>query len=215
MSPRYAIYHCPDGELGDWGAQWLGWDVRRGEALEAPAPHLVRRPSRYGFHGTLKAPFRLAEGLGETRLKDAVDALAGRLEPVSLRLELARIGGFLALVPREASDGLAALAEATVTRLDAFRAPLTDKELARRNPAKLSAHQAALLTRWGYPYVLDEFRFHLTLTGPLPRAEFDAVRARLEGELGARLEAPYVIGSLCLCREDDDGRFAMIERFAL
>src|SRR5262249_2220033 len=45
--------------------------------------------------------------------------------------------------------------------------PLTDADRARRNPARLTPRQRDYLERWGYPYVMEEFRFHMTLTGRL------------------------------------------------
>ena len=48
-----------------------------------------------------------------------------------------------------------------------FARPPGAAELERRRKAGLSAAQEKMLLRWGYPYVLDEFRFHLTLTGRL------------------------------------------------
>ena len=38
----------------------------------------------------------------------------------------------------------------------------------------LTDRQEALLTQWGYPYVMEEFRFHITLTGALDPAHLDA-----------------------------------------
>lgn len=211
---RYAIYHCPGGAQGDWGADWLGWDIRSGEARDAVRPELVKRPAKYGFHATLKAPFRLAEARGETGLREAVARLARGLSPVSFELELQRIGSFLALVPAHPSEELDVLAAACVEELDGYRAPLTDAELARRNPARLSPHQAALLSRWGYPYVMDEFRFHMTLTGPVAEADQAQVMEDVSREAAPVIGA-HRVDSICLCGERADGRFDLIERFSL
>lgn len=211
---RYAIYHCPDGAQGDWGAGWLGWDIRSGETHPPARPELVKRPSKYGFHATLKAPFRLAEARGETGLKEAVARLAQGLAPVSFALDVQRIGSFFALVPQRRSEELELLAAACVEELDGYRAPLTEAELARRNPARLSPHQAALLSRWGYPYVMDEFRFHITLTGPVAKDDVERVAADVTRE-AASVTGAHRLDSICLCGERDDGRFELIERFAL
>jgi hypothetical protein len=37
--------------------------------------------------------------------------------------------------------------------------------------AGLSARQAEHLTKWGYPYVFEDFRFHMTLTAGLGRGQ--------------------------------------------
>ena len=84
------------------------------------------------------------------------------------QLSLARLDGFFALVPGAEAADLYALADDVVTGFDGFRAPATEAEIARRNPAALTSRQRELLDAWGYPYVLDEFRFHLTLTDRIP-----------------------------------------------
>ena len=50
---------------------------------------------------------------------------------------------------------------------NAYRAPLSAADRERRIKAKLSPRQIELMDQWGYPYVLDEYRFHMTLTGAL------------------------------------------------
>src|SRR6266436_2078374 len=74
--PRYAIYFvpAPDTALYRFGAGALGYDCFTGadmatlDTLPVDAGawrELTREPRRYGFHATLKAPFRLAEGRTE------------------------------------------------------------------------------------------------------------------------------------------------------
>jgi hypothetical protein len=53
--------------------------------------------------------------------------------------------------------------------------PLTEEELTRRRKAELTPEQDKLLVDWGYPWVLDEFNFHFSLTGSL-----DSVDAKTE-----------------------------------
>ena len=95
------------------------------------------------------------------------------------------------------------------------RAPLTDDELARRRAANLTPDQEALLLRWGYPYVLDAFRFHITLSGKLPKAEAEATLATLTPHLAPLLDAPFIIDNLCLLGEAQDGMFHLIHRYPL
>ena len=200
---RYAIYWLPDGALGRAGADWLGWDARtgRGDADGAPA--------RYGFHATIKPPFRLAEGCDAVELAAAARALAAGLAPADLgRLTVARLGGFLALVPEREP---AALAAAVVAGLDAFRAPPSAAERARRRAAGLTPSQAAMLDRWGYPHVMDEFRLHLTLTGRDPAGD---ARARTEAAFEP-LAGPHRIEALTLMGEDAQGRFHAVEDLPL
>lgn len=184
---RYAIYFMPrQGDpLHEFGRNWFGYDPMTGESLTPkPLPGwsleeheaLIETPKKYGLHATLKAPFRLADGVTEADLLREVAALAERIGPVDLGpLELKKIGSFLALCPTADQGPINALAAACVTELDHLRAPLTEAEIARRNPDKLSNRQRELLDEWGYPYVLEEFRFHVTVSGSLPKDQQDAV----------------------------------------
>lgn len=203
MYKRFAIYHCPEGALGDFGTAWLG-----------SGTELVKRPAAYGFHATLKAPFVLAEGQSEGGLAGAIKALAAGLAPVEVALVLSRIGSFFALVPAGDASGLRMLAGACVLELDSFRAPLAEAERARKLRPNMPQQQVENLDRWGYPYVLDDFRFHLTLTGPVPMAARETVAAELRAAL-PDLGAPHRLDSICLCGEDAAGRFHIIQRFAL
>ncbi|WP_439111316.1 DUF1045 domain-containing protein [Lentibacter sp.] len=203
MYQRFAVYCCPEGALGDFGNAWL-----------TSGAELVARPARYGFHATLKAPFVLADGQTEGGLAGAVKALAAGLGPVEVPLVLSRIGSFFALVPEGDASKLRMLAGACVLELDSFRAPLTEAERARKLRPNMPVQQVENLERWGYPYVLDDFRFHLTLTGPVPKADRAAVEAELRAAL-PDLSAPHRLESICLCGEDAAGCFHVIQRFAL
>ena len=132
-----------------------------------------------------------------------------------LRLQVAALGGFLALVPEEAPAALAALEEAVVTGLDGFRAPADAAETVRRRMAGLDAVEEENLRRWGYPYVLRRFRFHMTLTGALPAEARAAVRAALEPALAEVLAAPVPVAEVCRFAEGGDGAFRLVRRFPL
>lgn len=220
---RYGLYVVPHGAFYRAGADWLGWDSVAGRAVAHPtvadlpggAAAMTEKPRKYGFHGTLKPPFRLAEGTNETALRAATAALCRSQPPVTLpALTVRRLGGFVAVVPAAPSPALARLAAATVTGLDRFRAPLTDAEIARRRSSHLSDRQERMLRQWGYPHVLEEFRFHLTLTGNLG-ALADPVATLLADHFAPVLPAPLIIDSLCLMGEDDAGRFHLLDRYAL
>lgn len=218
---RYAIYYAPEpGPLSNFGAKWLGWDPVAGCDLhhppsDLPIEDITKTPRKYGLHGTVKPPFRLGEGVDIGALHAAAGALVAGMKPVRLDgLRLAKIGGFLALVPEGDTSALGQMAGNVVRALDPFRAPLNAAEIAKRNPDKLSENQRAMLDQWGYPYVMDEFRFHLTLSGRLD----DATAARTEAELSRHLDSivprPFKIRSLCLFGEADSGRFHMLHRYA-
>ncbi len=217
---RFAVYYLPeDPDLAAFGASWLGWDVGGGTPCAQPEIEDIGRftdtPRKYGFHGTLKPPFRLAPGLTADDLENDVEALAARSAPVRLDgLALSVLGRFLALVPVGDAQALTRLAFRCVTELDLYRAPPGEAELARRRKAGLTPRQEALLARWGYPYVGDEFRFHLTLTGSLGPGDLAAARAAIAMRLPA-LPAPFTIGSIALVGEDAAGLFHLVHRYAL
>ena len=92
---------------------------------------------------------------------------------------------------------------------------MTEGEIAKRRPERLSPRQRQLLDIWGYPYVMEEFQFHLTLSDDLPEAVADAVAPVLADWLAPVLPRPFVIDNLCLMGEDAAGRFHLVARHAL
>lgn len=217
---RFAIYYLPPaGALADFGAAWLGWDVACGcDAVQPDVTGLddiTMTPRKYGFHGTLKPPFRLAEGTTADDLKAAVAEVTANCPATHCDgLALTALGGFLALTPQGDTDGLRHVAGTYVQQLDRFRAPPNEAELARRRNAGLTPRQEALLADWGYPYVMDEFRFHLTLSGRLDAKAIARWTQVLEPRLPP-LPAPFVVDAVALCGERQDGRFEQIQRYAL
>ncbi|MBR0751348.1 DUF1045 domain-containing protein [Bradyrhizobium jicamae] len=174
--PRYAIYYAPssDSALHRFGSTMLGYDAVSGDDVAFPAGvtpdwHAVTAdPRKYGFHATLKAPMALADSKTEAELIATCESFAGHprripvIDPV-----VDAISGFIAVIPAKPSDDLQQLAADCTRDFDSFRAALTPEDRARRNPARLSARQCDYLDSWGYPYVMEEFRFHMTLTGRL------------------------------------------------
>jgi putative phosphonate metabolism protein len=189
---RYAVYFAPATGSAWWeaGSRWLGRCAATHDALAQPlidgiAPEqqrqLTAEPRRYGWHATLKAPFSLGEGVSPDSLRAAMRALASTVSPFDLPpLRVRRLGGFLALCADGNPDAINTVARACVTGLQTLAAPLSSAELARRRcKDALSIQEDALLVRWGYPYVLDRYRFHLSLTGDLNGVAPDTVQ-RLE-----------------------------------
>lgn len=216
MFTRYAVYVVPDGVWGDFGASWLGWDSRTGIALAqtvAAQKALTERPRKYGFHGTLKPPFRLAEGARVDDLADATQRLCATFTPLTLgSVQLAQLGKFFAMIAPDDHAALRQIADPVVQELEPFRAPLTEEDLKRRRRSHLTDRQEALLVQYGYPHVMDAFKFHMTLTGPT--GDGDTVRPMLETALEPVLTTPCDLDSLCLLGEAQDGRFHVLERFA-
>jgi hypothetical protein len=232
MTGRFAIYAAPGAAPGaasnaasadaaaarlrQQAEQWLGRSVT-GDPVRPGVPHGWTREAvdamtvsarRYGFHATLKAPFRLAAGRTPEELDAALARFAAGRERVLVpRLRVARLGSFFALIPGVDADAaeLCALADEVVTAFDGFRAPPTEAELARRDPASLTPRQRELLKAWGYPYVLDEFRFHLTVTDRIPAARQPAVERTLTSWFSASLGATVPVDALALFTEAEPG----------
>ena len=224
---RYAIYVIadPSQPLFERASRWLGWDCVAGRAVDHPRLNELANPTglhiheattaprKYGFHGTIKPPMKLAEGVDEARLMQRVSDLAASLPAARIeQLKLARLGKFLALIPAKPTLSLQTLASTWVAELDDLRHPLSEAELARRRQNGLSARQEKMLQRYGYPYVHDEFRFHLTLTGQLDSASADAAQAMLQEWIAPVLVQPFVIDRLAVVGEDrETGQFHFID----
>lgn len=217
---RFAVYYVPpEGALADFGARWLGWDIAEGAAVDQPhlpgLHDITMTPRKYGFHGTLKPPFRLAGGTSLQGLQAALTQIALKCAPARCDgLSLTRLGHFLALTPAGDASGIARVAATCVSNLDEFRAPADAAELERRRKAGLSERQDANLRRWGYPYVMEDFRFHLTLTGRLEPERLDHWAEAVKMALPV-LPEPFAIDSVALVGEREDGRFELIQRYTL
>ena len=166
----------------------------------------------------MKAPFELAAGKTLADLQEAVQRL-GAAQPAFTAppLKVSAIGPFLALTLSAPCPALQALAAAAVTELDDLRAPLSEADLARRLQSDLSERQRELLQAWGYPYVLEEFRFHMTLTGPIgEHARRDDLRDRLAERFRPLLAQPVPVSEICLYSQDRrESPFLLRRRFRL
>jgi putative phosphonate metabolism protein len=221
---RYAIYFvaAADSALHRFGSAVLGYDCYTGEDLPFPDEvaadragwrALTEDPRRYGFHATLKAPFRLAASATEADIVGAFKSFAALPHPIArFSPELRLLGAFVAIVPRAPCAALSALADHCTTAFDAFRAPMPADERARRRAAGLSDRQAQNLDRWGYPYVFEDFRFHMTLTGRVPAERQAEVLALLRHSFSTRHgEQPIAVDRLGLFKQDDArGRFRVL-----
>lgn len=203
----------PDDPLTVAATRWIGRDPYTGKRIEgvetaglteADRAYVTAPARRYGFHGTLKAPFRLPSSYALTALEKAVAQFAARHAPVALgAMTIAPVDDFFALVPLEANAGLGVLAETIVKDLDRFRAPLDELDFARRGRALLNERQLGNLLRWGYPYIFEDFRFHMTLTGPVPRAEREHIRQVLHHHFGPLASAPMTVSQVAIYIEPE------------
>lgn len=223
---RFAIYFTPSPESELWrrGCAWLGRDADSGAAVDHPVLEDLARddiaaasaaPRHYGFHATLKPPFRLAAGHTADALYHDLKAFCKVRKPFETPpLDVGCLGDFIALKPRQPSAPLAQLAEDCVRGFDRFRASAPDAELAKRRKAGLTPRQDELLAQWGYPYVFDEFRFHMTLTGRLADGVRAAYESALRGYFAPVCEAPMrVDGIAVFSQSGPDAPFVMRRRF--
>lgn len=224
---RYAIYFAPAEDTGIWqfGINWLGRDPVSGRALPQPeVPGLstdalaaaTESPRNYGFHATLKPPFHLADGCTADALSEAVRSFAaGRAAFHAPPVSVQRIGRFQAFALTAPSADMARLAADCVMAFDQFRAPPSEAELAKRRGRGLSERQELYLQQWGYPYVMEEFRFHMTMLGSTSdEALHEAVMAYLVPLAARFAEEPLAVDAVCLYRQETrEAPFLLVERF--
>ena len=214
---RYALYFTPaeDAPLTQAASAWLGRDAFSGETkpLETQPEfgpeelaELTEDPRRYGFHATLKAPFSLKDGCSEADLLTAMTAFCQRQTAFAIpSVIVGQLGPFFALVPETLHPPLQDFAAAVVETFEPFRAPLSDADIARRNPERLNERQRQNLLTWGYHHVFEDFRFHMTLTGPVPEARAQAMAILLDRKFAPFTQRPLAIDSLTLFIEPERG----------
>ena len=188
---RYAIYYTPQPgtALAAFGRSWFG-RANDGATLQAFSDaglagtsfaKITAAPGRYtGLHALFRAPFALRDGVGPDALKSRLINFAARRKPVETGpLTLSRAGRFLVLRPVESIPALEWLAAQCVGAFEDFAAPTTDTEREEYASPHLSDYQRLLLESFGDPYVLSEYRFAITLTGPLDAAHLERVAQAL------------------------------------
>lgn len=227
-APRYALFYAPEPgtPLAEFGRSWFGYDAETGTNIAHRQDYglglnetdmMTRTARHYGLHGTFRPPFRLRSGITETELIERTERFSQSLKTIEVGLPtIQRIGAFLALAPASPTPLLAHLHARCLFAIEHFRAPLSESERAKRLTSRLSPNQRLLMAQWGYPYVLDEFQFHITLTGPLSEHEQARVAPALSPALKDICLVPLEIGSICLFVEPGDGRpFRLLRRFPL
>jgi len=227
--PRYAIYFVPpaDSALYHFGAGFLGYDCYTGESLPHPQDvalaasewdALTHEARKYGFHATLKAPFRLLPPFSEADLTAELERFAAipRTLP-EIKPIVQSLAGFIAVVADMPSMDLDRLVADAVMAFDRFRCPLSSHEREQRLGAGLSERQTDNLDRWGYPYVFDDFRFHMTLTGRIEAGRRGAILALLQARFDA-IEGAHVlpVSQVTLLRQERRASpFRMVREAAL
>lgn len=224
---RVALYFLPTAQTARRGAQWLGHDILAQPSDPRPLPtnqpneikrpsHWVKTSQKYGFHATLKAPFRLHPNYSLDELKKTLTMFcAGRPSVHIGKMEIAPLGRFLTLRPQSQTPELTELASEIVRHFDPFRAEMTDEErMAWHKKVRTPAALKNALT-WGYAHIFDQFRFHLTLTDPLSGTEALQARKTATEHFKPDLQAPWQMHSLSLVGQTNAGVFHQILRCPL
>ncbi|MCS6758708.1 MAG: DUF1045 domain-containing protein, partial [Candidatus Devosia euplotis] len=203
---------------------WLGRDSGDGDLFDGAVAgidrdrllNLTQSANRYGFHATLRAPMALAEGVSEAGLRAALTAFASEHQPLDLgKPRLASMDGFLALLVDD-NDDLQDFAAHVVERFDLFRAPMSAKDRAARASRNLAPRQLEPLDGYGYTYVFDQFRFHMTLSDRLAEADAGEIFRAASTWFAPVLDEPMVLDRLALYHEPDVGKpFRRIADFKL
>lgn len=203
---RLALYYAPPGTSAWWreGSQWLGRDAETGETLESPAPGFTTTPRRYGWHGTLVAPFRCAPGVSPADVLGASSEWARGQETFDLAIRPESMGRFVALRASYPADEarLQRVASTALTALAPLRERSTAQEIERRITSSMTPRQIELLREWDYPYVHDEFRFHMTLSNSLESAvDRDSIVAQWTSRIDTLGPLPFHGAALFVERE--------------
>ena len=210
---RFAVYLVPPPEHGltHRAAAWLGRNPWTGKPVTQPdssgiAPDLMRRATEsargYGFHATVVAPFELADGQDVAALRQVLAGLAAGEAAVPLGLRVSMLSRFMALLAQDQAT-IAALQRRTLDATAPFRAPLSDYDRGRRLRQAMSERQRQNLERWGYPYVCEDFIFHMTLSGRLSEREAPLFLSAAQAWFGEALAGPVQGFGLGLFRQED------------
>lgn len=212
---RTAIYFTPSptSPLGTAAAEWLKRDIY-GRPVSAqpftglPAEKLaayLASPFHYGFHATVKPPFQLKEAGSIDIITERLEKYAADKPVIALPpLELRCMDSFFCLRPSSSCPQLHELVDDVVRKFDDLRKEPLPAEIEKRRNNGLTENQDKMLLQWGYPFVMEEFRFHMTLTGRIHDLDDRAV---LQQELGSRFHkdvcSDILFNGLSLFIEED------------
>lgn len=211
--PRYAIYFAPPADHLLWklGSEWLGRDAYTGQKVERrefPAlkdegiDRLTSSPARYGFHATMKAPFELKAGCTEQDLIVHLDKFVQSQSPFQTTLGVKALGQFVALRQVDRTEAMRTLHSACVIEFDGYRAPLSEEDIERRRRANLSLEQDERMLKWGYPYIFDDFRWHMTLSNKVVSSfTREKVLSVLREHFAVALSTPLTIDGIAIYRQ--------------
>ena len=223
---RFAIYFAPKigSNLHNIGSEWLGRDSSSGKAIKQPnikgisssyLYSVTKTPRQCGFHATLKAPFRLNKEFTLKDLCSQLHRLSALSKPFHINLEVRKLGNFIALMMDPNEQQMQNLASMLVENLDQFRAPLHQKEIDKRRMSDLTTSQDKNLLKWGYPYVFNDFRFHMTLTEKIPcRSDQELMVDVASLYFSENLDHTTKVSSISLFfQESSESDFLQIQQF--
>jgi hypothetical protein len=224
---RLALYYAPPVASAWWqaGCEWLGRDAQTGEAFDTPTPSalaalgvdaasVTKAPRRYGWHGTLVAPFRCAAGVTPIDVLSAAQHWSQHQKPFDMTMKAEMMGRFVALRAAHAADDetLRSVAASALHALAPLRARSSVEEIERRITPAMCDRQVRLLREWDYPYVLDEFRFHMTVSDSLEHPEMRTAIATSWTDRIATLGALPFSGAALFVEPESGAPFMLWQR---
>lgn len=224
---RLAIYYTPEesSSLAGEAAIWFGRDIySTTRAAGAGANNLndtfianiTKSPSHYGFHATLKPPFTIENADVIEEISLLLETFANSREAFIIPdFEVKMLNSFFCLRPKTVSNQLHSIANELVTQFDHFRLPAGQAELEKRRSSGLTRNQEQMLLKWGYPYVMEEYRFHLTLTGMIEKQFRQAVAQELSERFTSDILESVEFDRISLFLEDNCQPLHCIAHFPL
>ena len=231
---RYAIYYAPPKEssLEEFGRYWFGWDPLNAKLINNKhrinylnrfgiknlinIDKNVLIPKKYGFHGTLIPPFKLNKNYSTNTLFKKTEEIAKKFKKFKFyKFKLKKINNFYAFVQNKKNNNINKLSNRLVRELFKFRSPLTKKEIDRRNPSKLSKLQLSILYKWGYPYLMSEFNFHMTLASEVTGNKLYSELKKIEKNKEIILNEINNFDKIYIFGENQKGMFENLENFSL
>ncbi len=223
---RFAVYFVPPPQspLAAAANRWFGdhpgaaaADTQKRRLAPQRYRCILAGPRHYGFHATIQPPFHPAKGVSQELISSALEHLCCRHQPFLLPpLVITFMHTFFCLRPAATTPELSALAAETVQTLLVLRQPPDEAEKEKRRAANLSSRQEKILQKWGYPYLMEEYRFHLSLTGKIDdEGEIPALLQDLKEIFAAAAQEQMHFAELCLCVEENGAPLRLLRRFPL
>ena len=231
---RVAIYFLPkkNSSLENFGKNLLGRDInkKRKISLTRRQKYFINRgftyfdelkdyceqPAKYGFHATLKAPFRLKRNVKTKNFYDVISHIAAQHSRFKIKgLKIVYSKKFTFITSRKPNKLLINLENDLVKHLDTFRAELNKTEIKKRIPDSLTFKQNKYLKEWGYPFVFDQFKFHMTLMNQNNNKLSNKQKLELEKLIYKISNNVIEFNEISLLGENKNGHFEEIKRFKL